>query len=145
MGIEFIISFLFFTITCFYICMPLLSKSDYAVLTELHTIENKTEDLQLKKEEILLSLKDIEMDYQMKKISKEDYDSIYDETFQQGTEVLKQIEELKQNPKAAVAKRSSGKKEKTETQIKKQAKYCMNCGEPLAKEAKFCSQCGSKI
>lgn len=57
--------------------------------------DHSLEDLQLKKQEILLSLKDLQLDHDLKKISDEDFKNIYDETVSEGTEILKQIDEKK--------------------------------------------------
>ncbi|MDO8519081.1 MAG: hypothetical protein Q7T11_02830 [Deltaproteobacteria bacterium] len=49
------------------------------------------QNLSLQKDEVLLSLKEIELDYQMKKISEEDYKEQYAEAFEEGKSILKKL------------------------------------------------------
>lgn len=99
---------------------PLASKSG----------EKQLEDLQMRKEEALLAIKDLELDYKTHKIAEEEYLRMRQSAFDQGSELIKKIEMLK-NKKPA----SSGLIQK----------FCINCGAPRPLEANFCGQCGKKL
>lgn len=90
MGIEIILSLLFFVLIAWYVTAPLLSQD--TLPPNQDTKNTSLSDLKLKKNEVLLALKDLEMDFKMQKISKEDYQSLYNETFEQGKLLLEQIE-----------------------------------------------------
>ena len=63
---------LIFAAGFWYLGAPLMRKSAQAPVND-----RSRDNLILQKEEVLLSLKDIELDYQMKKISEEDYKEQY--------------------------------------------------------------------
>ena len=74
-----------------YVAYPLLKEGQSASL-ELELSEREL--LQQKKEETIGHLKDIEMDYQMGKLSEEDYESLKVEFEYRAVEVLRQLESL---------------------------------------------------
>ena len=56
------------------------------------TASKPLEDLHLRKDEVLSTLKELDLDHRMKKISDEDFESVYAETFEKGKTLLQQIE-----------------------------------------------------
>ena len=106
------------------------------------------EDLKLRKEEVLATLKELELDHQMKKMSDEDFNLVFAETFEKGKDLLKEIEDYRlpvdeSSPSegdACVAPtlRTSDVKNVS-------PKFCHQCGVSLLTGARFCSQCGVKI
>ena len=88
MIIESIILCLFFGFIIFYLGFPLFQFKPHTGMEA----EAPLADLELKKDEMIQNLKDIELDYQTKKISYNEYKDDYDETFAQGTKILEQIE-----------------------------------------------------
>lgn len=77
-----------FAFSFWYLGSPLFKGEEKAAATG----DRERENLTLQKDEILLSLKDIELDYQMKKISEEDYREQYAETFEEGKNILKKLQ-----------------------------------------------------
>ncbi|MBF0105620.1 MAG: hypothetical protein HQM16_09880 [Deltaproteobacteria bacterium] len=91
MSVAVIISLVIFVLAVWYITQPLLATSSADVAeTQDHTLA----DLTLKKNEVLIALKDIEMDHQMQKISEDDYTTFYGESFEQGRILLEKIETI---------------------------------------------------
>lgn len=138
MSLEILIGILIFVAVYYYLFAPLVSgqpESAQVVRSSADSIEN----LSLKKEEILLTLKDLEFDHELKKLSDDDFHHIYDETLQEGAQVLRQIDEEK-----ARQEKASSVLTPTSQELKA-AKFCSECGERLAASAKFCAQCGTKI
>ncbi len=84
-----------------YVAYPLL-KGGKSVGTELE--QSQRELLLHKKEEAVGHLKDIEMDYQMGKLSQEDYESLKVEFEYRAAEILRELESL---PKGKGKKRKS--------------------------------------
>lgn len=115
-----------------YVGGPLLAPV-MAENTSRATDYNEAEDLRLRKEEVFLSLKDLELDYKTKKISEEDYNLLHNEIFKQGTELLKSSEKIQADRKS------------NPINAQKVAKFCTQCGSALVSGAKFCGECGCKI
>lgn len=84
-------------------------------------------DLKYRKEELLKELKEIEFDYQMGKLSAEDYESLTREYKLRAAQVL---QELKGVQPAAPEQKTSG---------------CPACQSPLPDGAQFCPQCGTQL
>lgn len=116
---------------------------------------DQKEDLLLKKNEIISCIKDIEFDHQLKKISDEDFKQLYQETFNEGTEILRNLDKiqdlapLKDKEPILTKPDPNGKKEikreEQETENRKKKEFCPHCGESLVVEANFCAYCGTQI
>lgn len=138
-------SIVFFLILLFAGCVWYLGAPLYGSILSPKNRKNKPlEDLNLRKEEVLATLKELELDHRTKKITDEDFKSVYAETFEKGKILIKQIEDLEVNSveeaRAPVFEKTSQPKEGG-----LQPKYCHQCGGALISGAKFCSQCGVKI
>src|SRR3990170_715507 len=83
MAPEYWISILIFALTVWYLAEPLVLKSVQSDKAE-DINEKITQDLVMRKEEVLLTLKDIEFDYKTKKMSEEDYHVLFNDALQQG-------------------------------------------------------------
>lgn len=104
--------------------------------------EKELEDLEIRKEEAFLAMKDLELDYNTHKISEEEYLQTRQTALDQGAGLIKKIEVLKN-------KRSTSFKTDritTPSQSSSSAqKFCTNCGAPRSLEAHFCGCCGKKL
>lgn len=85
-------------------------------------------DLALRKEEVMLTIKDLELDYRMKKISEADHQALHAESVKQGVQLIQQMESTQKTPSAQAG-----------------GKFCTECGCALMASAKFCGECGHKI
>lgn len=97
----FLIAPILFIIVVLYVAYPLLRES---LPTEAETEQSQRELLLQKKEENIAHLKDIEMDFQMGKLSQNDYESLKVEFEYRAVEVMRELESL---PKSRRQKRKS--------------------------------------
>ena len=88
METEIFLMVLVFMLAFWYLGGPLLKGDTVCVVEEGRASQN----LSLQKDEILLSLKEIELDYQTKKISEADYKEQYAEAFEEGKKILQKLE-----------------------------------------------------
>lgn len=129
-------------------------------------IEEKLRKLNFEKESLYAALKEIDFDYDLGKLSKEDYEELQKKYKLQAAPILKEIDdvriktgiinleeevekEIRLNRKAKLtdgeeiereilkARKSNGK-DKTNL-------ICSNCGKEAVSDDKFCSNCGNKL
>jgi F0F1-type ATP synthase membrane subunit b/b' len=92
-------------------------------------------DLLERKETVYAAIKEIEFDYQMGKLSEEDYNSLRQQYKDEAVSILKKLDTF-QSQKS----HKSGSKKSTAATV-----FCSQCGNKVVKTDKFCSSCGSKI
>ncbi len=101
-------------------------------------------DLLAQRDNLLSAIKDIEFDYEMGKISREDFEQIQEQYRQQAIELFKRID-------AAKGRAIPRKKLETELQMLRQqrhgaaAKTCPSCGASAPATHRFCSHCGQRL
>ncbi len=136
MELGYIISIAILAIVSWYVGEPLVMgvKSNAGILG---VSGNTIEDLALRKEEVMLTIKDLEMDYKMQKISEADYDTLYADAVKQGSVIVQQIKTANETPTPT---RSVNTTASAATR-----KFCTQCGTKLVPQAKFCGECGNKI
>ncbi len=133
---------LIFAISLYLLITPIALNNAIAA-SELN---NGLEDLNFRKKEILESLKEFELDKNMEKISHEDFQSLYQETFVEGTRLLKEIESREiVSPENVNPENLESPKVISKGITQVTPKFCSQCGTLLETQAKFCSQCGHKI
>lgn len=93
MILELIFATLVFVAVVWFLADPFFNTS--APVCSKISKEFGAEDLVLRKQEIISSLKDLELDHAMKKMSDSDFDAAYRETMVEGALVLKKMEENK--------------------------------------------------
>lgn len=76
--------------TVFYLALPFFKSSPVS----LGSKTSDHEGLLLKKQEVFESLRDLDMDYQTKKVDQKDYQAIYQQTLEEGAQILEKIDEL---------------------------------------------------
>lgn len=89
---EFIVAPVLFILLILYVAYPLLREKLEVGSAEREMTE--MEKLQLAKEEVVGTLKDIDMDYRMGKLSDQDYENLKAQHELEAVEVLQQIERL---------------------------------------------------
>ena len=96
-------------------------------------------ELQRKKSALFREIKDIELDFEMGKISEADFDELTMSYKGMAIEAMKQLDSL------------NGVKNPPELQPEfkvpeaEHAGYCTECGSALFREAGFCGVCGHKV
>lgn len=125
-----------------------------------NTLTDKWKSLTSQKESLYSALKDIEFDYGLGKLSKDDYEELKKTYKVKASTILKQLDDIGKNPNVAsleeeVEKEISAirklKKERNENRIgydineetTQEIKLnCAECGKEYSHQDKFCSQCG---
>ena len=57
-------------------------------------LQNKGNDLNLKKQTLMTNMKELEFDHELKKISDEDFKKIAEENYHEGAQILAEIDKL---------------------------------------------------
>lgn len=96
---------------------------------------HRAEELENRKAEIYAAIKDIEFDYQMGKLSEEDYLELREQYKSQAVDLLKKIDVEEQGKQ-----RRMGKKVKAA-----EIKFCVDCGMPVLGGDRFCTNCGTRL
>lgn len=89
MMIESLLIVLIFGLALYFIGSPLFSE----VKEEAGQKGNLSRHYLLRKKEVMDSLKDLELDRNLQKISEEDFKQLYNQTMEEGAEVLKKLDE----------------------------------------------------
>jgi hypothetical protein len=95
-------------------------------------LNHRAEELETRKSEIYAAIKDIEFDYQMGKLSEEDYEELKHQYRTEAVGLLKEIDQ------------DHGVQPVTDTRATG-INFCSQCGEPVGKSEQFCSNCGEKL
>lgn len=143
-----------------YVLWPLLSRAAPDVPVE----DDRLTDLLSRKDGVLVAIKDLEFDHQVGKLSEEDFQRFDARLRQQAIGYLQQIDKLapqsaqldealegeitrlrKTRTTPASANGKTAPVTATAAPMpaaKPAARFCTNCGQPLAPEHKFCANCG---
>lgn len=127
MELGYILCVLVLAVVLWYIGEPLImGVRAGSILSDSNT--KSMLDLALRKEEVMLTIKDLELDYRMKKISEADHQALHAESVKQGVQLIQQMESAQK-----VSSTQQG------------GKFCTECGCTIIAGAKFCGECGHKI
>ncbi|GBD38089.1 hypothetical protein HRbin37_00334 [bacterium HR37] len=146
----------------FLILLPLFRRYEDDNWTEdpepsLNPLERKLRELHLEKENLYSALKEIELDYELGKLSKEDYDTLLNEYKIRAARVLKEIEETAQGwEKDKEGNRvkdvgGQGGVDEIEEEILRVRRSrfsdlkCPDCGKQVRTGDVFCSFCGNRL
>jgi len=121
-------------LTGLYVAYPLLQKRQQKVS---FAGNHRAEELEARKSEIYTAIKDIDFDFQMGKLSKEDYEQLRSQYKAEAVGLLKRIDQVHGQLK------DSGGAPKE--QKRSSAKFCHQCGQPLLQTDAFCTECGAKV
>lgn len=93
MNLALLVVLLLFIGAVLFLAIPFFKPAS----VNLESKEGEEEGLLLKKQEVFESLRDLEMDYQTKKVDQKDYQRIYQETVAEGAQVLEKMDELNES------------------------------------------------
>ena len=98
-------------------------------------VNHRIEDLEAKKIEVYKAIKDIEFDYEMGKLSREDYEELRSQYKAEAVNILKQMDQVRpgQRRRAGKAPARAGQR------------FCTQCGSPVHAQDRFCSNCGAAL
>ena len=136
----------------FYIINPLLKPGRMKGAIALETDEMLVE-LNLKKEEAYATIRELEFDLNMGKLSKEDYEIIKAQYAHSAIDCIKAIDELQMSRNSQAGPAEKDLENEIEREIPAlnagefaQAAdlFCTQCGQKLSAADRFCSKCGAK-
>ncbi len=120
----------------YFVAAPILqSRRQLLKLDSNH----KANDLLERKEAIYAAIKDIEFDYQMGKLSEEDFQALRQQYKDEAVGLLKKIDQIQH--KADKSKNASAGKKSEQAS----PKFCWSCGAAVTRGDKFCANCGSAL
>ncbi len=140
--------------TFLFVLQPVLTQA-VAVSDEEETVET-LEELYAQRDALYRSIKELEFDYRVGKLTDEDYQRFVGQLKRQAADVLRRIDQVKEaqatirqrleaqiqalrhggaGSRAAVVPETGGVK----------PRFCPQCGAPVRPGDKFCSQCGAPL
>ena len=97
-------------------------------------------EISMRKRGLMREIKDIELDFNMGKISAEDYETLVKDYRSQAIDAMKDLDKLD-------GKKVSSKKKRVEVAVPESERggFCIECGSELFESAKFCAVCGNEV
>ncbi len=97
---------------------------------------HRATDLEERKDNIYAAIKEIEFDFQMGKLSEDDFNDLRQQYKSDAIRLLQEIDKAQPGGTKAAGKKSA----KTQS-----VNFCWKCGAPQKKEDRFCSDCGTNL
>lgn len=104
---------------------------------------SRARDLEDRKEAIYAAIKDMEFDYQMGKLSDEDFKALRQQYKEEAIGLLKKIDQI-QSKKVKAKGVYSKQKQKIKSDSK-DVNFCWICGTAITDGDEFCANCGNKL
>lgn len=108
----------------------------------------EVDSLQQSKKEALLAIKEIDFEFQMGKLSQDDYENLKTDYQNQALQILREIDNVKDGKISpdTVEQQISKYRQKLKQQsaTEKEVRYCPECGEKFEADYKYCISCGRK-
>lgn len=134
-----------------YLARPVLERRGQRVSEEDHTLSV----LLARRDRVLSSLQDLDMDYAMGKILAGDYERQRRELVREGAGILRRLDELESAEDFVPENESARALEaRIEAQVaalrqardgQERANFCPSCGRPAQEEDRFCAHCGEPL
>jgi len=146
---NFLIAIILSIILLIYVIMPLTENKYKLAFVPFIKKNNKANNLQERKKELLGALKEIEFEYQMGKLSEQDYNDLKNDYQTNALKILKELDG-KNNGQLEMDDieneiRNYRSKKKNDSAFTKHLKFCPNCGKSLETKSKFCTDCGESL
>lgn len=133
------------TLIVFYVGMPLFRTSRKKI-DDFHTfVPDRMFQLEDKKRAVYSAIKELEFDFHMGKLTKEDYSQLRFHYEKEAIEVLRQMDESAQaeNFEKKVEEEISAYLEGKRRKII--INFCPDCGNEVRSQNCFCPKCGTKL
>ncbi len=136
----------------FFIINPLLKPGRMEGAVALETDEMLAE-LNLKKEGAYATIRELEFDLNMGKLSKEDYETLKAQYTHEAVDFIKAMDELKKNKNRQTNLSAKDLENEIDREIpalnagesvQAAELFCTQCGQKLSAADRFCSKCGAK-
>ena len=150
---EFIIIVFLVLASAYWIIKPLLS-SEQLQDSFSPTLEEQLNQITLKKESAYATIKELEFDLSMGKLSEEDFEAMKKQYTLDALKYMEEIDQLQASNNMEEKPSGEGleeeqKNEKTTPDEAPSASqdglFCTQCGEKASKEDHFCSSCGANL
>lgn len=128
----------------YWIVSPLLRAVRSDDTSDLRRDE-ELQQLESRKEGALATIKELEFDLNMGKISDEDYEALKEQYTDDAVGYIKEIEELKTGAEEPVKKADKELEREIRSFRKKSGLFCTQCGAPASSADKFCAKCGEGL
>lgn len=121
-------------LTGLFVAYPLLQKRQPGISFDDN---HRAAELEARKAEIYAAIKDIDFDFQMGKLSREDYDQLRGQYKTEAVTLLKRVDQTRRKRKERGGRESDSRPSS--------ARFCHQCGQPLESGDRFCSACGARV
>ena len=137
----------------FYIISPLL-KSDRIDGSFVLQTDEMLAELNLKKEGAYATIRELEFDLNMGKLSKEDYETLKAQYMRDAVDCLKTADELQMNRDSQTGLSDRDLENEIEREISALRAigpvtaaeiFCTQCGQRISSTDRFCFECGTKL
>ena len=132
-----ILIFGLFTIVAAYVAAPLIKKRDGATLVKN---DDGFDDLETDKNNLLATIRELEFDYDMGKLSAADFEQLERDYRNRAVALIQKIEEIKNREMDDIEDQIRAYRQKLAERM-----FCKICGAKSNTDDKFCSQCGSPL
>jgi len=134
-----------------YVIYPLFKSSPGALFQEYSGAQIKLRGLNQLKFELLRAIKEIDFEYQLGKMSREDYENLKTDYQNQALEIFQEIDNYRKNvrtQKRRGGNHPGGKNHRVAADPVGQSVsvvYCTECGSANNETFKYCTSCGTKL
>ncbi len=122
-----VIALLLSLILVVFVGFPFFRKAPYGLIPDL-TEQDRQEQLEEEKHQAFESIRDLEFEYQMGKLSSDDYQGLRKAAIEKSISIIKASKFEKEQPKKLP-----------------ETNYCPNCGKQVGPDDRFCRVCGKKL
>ncbi len=130
-----VLSILIIGVTLSYVIWPYLTQRRNQLDGESYSDDGDLLDLLESKDNMLSTIKDLEFDYDIGKLSIEDYNQMNASYRQKTINLFKKIESLTNNDAEVKGK----------FQVNRQENVCMKCNEICNAKDRYCNNCGHRL
>jgi hypothetical protein len=137
----------------YWIISPLL-KSDHLNSSLTSESDERFKQLTSEKEGAYATIKELEFDLEMGKLSTEDYETLKGQYMLEALDCMKEIDALQSNQSRKESLTEKDIEDEIEQEVsqlrnnrskKTDGVFCTHCGTKASSEDRFCSKCGTRI
>jgi hypothetical protein len=146
---EYTVILLILVVVGYWIFHPLFRPKPIEGLSP-HRREDREKALRQRKEDVYAAIKEMDFDFEMGKMSEEDYRELKSQYKAKALEILKELDTVDggEDIDAAIERdvqRLREKKRKGGKETVRQINFCPHCGRKVAPKNNFCQGCGMKL
>ncbi len=146
---EYTVILLILVIVGYWIFHPLFRPKPIESLSPYRR-EDRGKALRQRKEDVYAAIKEMDFDFEMEKVSEDDYQELKSQYKAKALEILKELDTVDggEDIDAAIERdvhRLRKKKRKGGKETGRQINFCPHCGRKVAPKNNFCQGCGMKL